>query len=217
MAEKKKLRHQPTLYLATLFALLTATVACSGLGQRGEVRNMGQNKSTTPESSDTSTIDTVAREIDRCPAWSELRKGDDATRQQIMNCLERLANYDPAVIRQAMEKYISIKRSQKAFDVSAMSRLYVLNRYLFKVPEKANFERSTFGGWMGVPHDSQSINLLWPFTVDEKGKLTLTGQFSGYVGDDYLALQEFNYFNEKYGVRRKAGGVGLEANQKRDQ
>ena len=209
----KKLRHKRMLYLTTLFALLAATAACSGLEQRGEVRNMGHNNSTTPKSSNTSprvdqpnqaSADTVAREIELCPPWDELNKGDDATRGQIMKCLEQIANYDLAVIRQAMEKYMSIKRSQKALDVTAMSRLYVLNRYVFNVPEKASFERSTFGGWMGVPHDSQWINLLWPFSVDEKGKLTLTGQPSGYLGDEYKALQEFDYFNEKYGVRRKA-------------
>jgi len=202
-SKKKNLRHIAPLYLKTLFVLLTTTMACSGLEQPGEVRSMGQNKSSTSESSKASA-DTVAREIERCPPWSELREGDDATRQQIMKCLEQTANYDLVIIRQAMEKYVSIKRSEKAFDVSAMSRLYVLNRYVFDVPEKASFERSTFGGWMGVPHDSSSINLLWPFTVDERGKLTLTGQFSGYSGDDYLALQEFDYFKEKYRVRKNA-------------
>lgn len=173
---------------------------------------MGQNNSSTPKPSGTSLgveqpnqalADTVAREIGLCPPWSELNKGDDATRGQIMKCVEQIASNDLPVIRSAMEKYVSLKSSKKAFDVAAMSRLYVLNRYVFDVPEKASFERSTFGGWMGVPHDSQWINLLWPFTVDEKGKLTLIGQFSGYLGEEYQALKEFDYFNEKYGVRRK--------------
>jgi hypothetical protein len=150
------------------------------------------------------SADTVAREIELCPPWSELRQEDNATRQQILICLEKIANYDLEVIQLGMEKYVSTRRSQKAFDVSAMSRLYVLNRYVFNVPAKASLDRPTFGGWMGVPHDSQSINLLWPLTVDENGKLTLTGKFGGYSGDDYLALQEFNYFKEKYSVRKNA-------------
>jgi hypothetical protein len=57
---------------------------------------------------------------------------------------------------------------------------------------------------MGVPADSEWINLLWPFTIDEAGTLTLTGQFHGYMGDDYLALQEFDDFNKKYGGRKIA-------------
>jgi hypothetical protein len=83
-----------------------------------------------------------------------------------------------------------------------MSRLYVLSRYIFNVPERAKFDSPTFGGWMGVPHNSEEINLLWPLSYDQQGNLALTGQFGGYMGDDYLAIQEFDYFRSAYGARR---------------
>jgi hypothetical protein len=212
VGEKKKLKQRSSLHLVTLFALLSTTIACSVLVEARPITRISENKNQGRQSSNTSagvnqnnepSVNTVAREIESCFPWSELRESDDGARQQIMTCIEQIANYDLAMIRLAMEKYVALKRSQKAFNVAAMSRLYVLNRYLFNVPDKARFEKGTLGGWMGVPADSEWINPLWPFTVDEAGTLTLTGQFRGYLGDDYLALQEFDDFNRRYGVRKK--------------
>lgn len=215
MVGKKYLRHWLILYQTMFLSFLIFITACSDLVRHSEVKEMGQNhKSAAGNSSDSSasltssdmpSADKVAKEIELCPPWSELKQGDDATRIQIMNCLEKIASYNPALIRQGMEKYVLITKLQNAYDVSAMSRLYVLNRYIFNVPEKAKFERAAFGGWLGVPYNSQKVNDLWPLTFDKNGKLSLTEQFRGYSGDDYQALQEFDYFNEKYGLRRKAG------------
>ena len=206
-------KHQSMLHLFILSALVTITIACSFQAQAKQAISTNKNKSLSRKWSyapsggnqqGEPSASTVAREIESCFPWSELRESDDEARKQIMTCFGKIASYDLVMIRLAIEKYVSTKRSQKAFNVAAMSRLYVLNRYLFNVPEKARFEKGTFGGWMGVPADSEWINLLWPFTIDEAGTLTLTGQFHGYMGDDYLALQEFDDFNKKYGGRKIA-------------
>ena len=152
-----------------------------------------------------STVNSVVKMIGACPAWSDLRASDILSRKASLACLERISHNDPDVIRKSMERYISNKRRRNAYDVSSMSRLYVLNRYVFNVPEKAKFDRPTFGGWMGVPHNSEEINLLWPLSYDQEGKLALTGQFGGYLGDDYLAIQELDYFRSIYGARRNKG------------
>ena len=204
-------KHQSMQHLLILSALVT--IACAFQAQAKQAISTNKNKSLSRKWSSAPaggnqqvepSPSTVAREIESCFPWSELRESDDEARKQIMTCFGKIASYDLVMIRLAIEKYVSTKRSQKAFNVAAMSRLYVLNRYLFNVPEKARFEKGTFGGWMGVPADSESINLLWPFTIDEAGTLTLTGQFHGYMGDDYLALKEFDDFNKKYGGRKIA-------------
>jgi hypothetical protein len=145
------------------------------------------------------SINKVVKAIETCPAWRSA--SDDLSRKKLLVCLEGISKNDLNVIRMAMERYIAFKRKRNSYDVDSMSRLYLLNRYIFDVPEKAEFSRSTFGGWMGVPHSSQEINLLWPLSFDRNGKLALTGRFAGYMGDDYLALEEFDHFKETYGQR----------------
>jgi hypothetical protein len=147
------------------------------------------------------TINRVVRTLETCPAWTSA--SDDLSRKRILVCLESISKNDLNVVRMAMERYIRIKMKRNSYDVDSMSRLYLLNRYIFDVPEKAEFSRPTFGGWMGVPHSSQEINLLWPLSFDRNGKLALTGRFAGYLGDDYLALEEFDHFQQTYGERRR--------------
>ena len=101
--EQKRPKYVGILASGTIFALLAATVGCSGLAQHGEVSNKGQNQSTSGKSSETSagvdqqnraSADTVARQIELCPPWSELGQEDNAKRQQILTCLEKIAKYD---------------------------------------------------------------------------------------------------------------------------
>ena len=169
---------------------------------RYEVRHMEQNKIAENDTSNQQSVDALARSIDSCPAWSEIDKDDSATRSVILHCLDKISASELSIIRAAMGKFISDKRSANNYNVASMSKLFVLNRYLFDAPSKAPFNRSTFGGWVGVPSTDREINWLWPLSIDSAGNLKLTGTFRGYMGDDYLALEEFDYFNKTFRRRR---------------
>ena len=88
-------------------------------------------------------------------------------------------------------------------DTSLWSRVFLLNRYLFQVPEISPIDGHLFGGWAGTPVENGMVNRLWPFSYDGQNRLQLVGEFEGYYGPPYRGLDEFDYFQKKFGLRRK--------------
>jgi hypothetical protein len=161
------------------------TVSC------GRARKLGE-----------SSVDIVVRMIEECPPWPSIQNDDLATKRKLLSCLERISMYDLTTIRKAMIAYADKQSQIKPYNVYSMGRLFVLNRYLFKVPDQDTTARKEFGGFLGPTISSKGINWLWPFSIDSTGKLELTGQAYGYMGDVYLAIDEFDYFNERFGPRK---------------
>jgi hypothetical protein len=141
--------------------------------------------------------------IESMPAWSDVPADDLFSRRKIIDVLKELAMYDLDILRKAIRRYISRRKREDSYDVSTMSRLYLLNRYIFNVPNKVPLGLRRFAAFFGMPYDSQWINELWPLSTDEKGEMVLTGEFRGYFGEVYLALEEFDHFRERYGLRRQ--------------
>jgi hypothetical protein len=165
----------------------------SALSQEGGLR---------PGDVSPSAIQEALTAISDCPAWSELQPGDAVTQRRIMACLTALRGYDLAVLGAAIGTYVTKLKREERYTVAAMSRLYVLNRYLFDVPERVPVGTRGFAGFKGVPSDAGGIDELWPFSRTPHGGLVLTGQFKGYNGEDYLAVEEFDYFRHQYGLRK---------------
>lgn len=107
------------------------------------------------------------------------------------------------MLKKAIERFIAERRGANNYSVDDMSKLFVLNRYIFKVPAKSKLGEPGFGGWIGIPHDETEINELWPFAVRTDGRLELIGEFGGYNGDDFQAVEEFDYFNQRFGRRQQ--------------
>jgi hypothetical protein len=89
-------------------------------------------------------------------------------------------------------------------DVETASKLYVLLRFYFAVPEYVErSEYRAFGGGWGVPEDDKGrLGTLWPLAV-ENNELQLTSQFRLFKGAAYRALDEFDHFNKNYGPRKQ--------------
>jgi hypothetical protein len=139
----------------------------------------------------------------RMPAWSDLpRDGGAAEREEIEENVRRISGYDVADIAAAVEQFVEqAAASPTGFDVSAMSKLYVLNRYLFAVPPRTKLGSPRFASFRGVPVDGDQLEELWPWSIDTRGDLHLTGTFAGYSGESFQALREFEHFRDTYGLR----------------
>ena len=108
------------------------------------------------------------------------------------------------MLRKAIERFIGERRCANKYSVDDMSKLFVLNRSIFKVPSQSKLpEARFFGGWIGVPRGEKGVDLLWPLTIRSGGKLELIGDFGGYYGDDFQAVEEFDYFNQRFGRRQQ--------------
>ena len=142
--------------------------------------------------------------IKRCPPFTLIQEDDRHEQQELLKCLAELHTYETAVLRKAVEQFITEDRD--AFvSVDDMSKLFVLNRYIFNIPATAKGkEVRPFGGWV-LPYDDGKgeMDLLWPFRIVENDQLELVGFGVGYMGETFRAVAEFDLFNERFGRRQQ--------------
>jgi hypothetical protein len=140
----------------------------------------------------------VLKLLESCPAWTALQKDDKVSHEKIITHLKKISEFDLQVIRSSSEKYL-----QANPDISAKSKIFVLNRYLFNVPKKVPLNQMTgFGGWAGVPVRNSNANWMWPLSTDIFGRIKVEGVFAGYYGSKYAAIEEFDYFNRTFSRRK---------------
>jgi hypothetical protein len=103
-----------------------------------------------------------------------------------------------AAIRSAFSLYLKWAEAQSGGPaIGDLSRLFVANRYLFRLPPQATLgEWPLFGGWHGVSR-RDVLDPLWPWKT-MRGRKRLAGSFKGYSGGPYLALAEFDYLRRNF-------------------
>ncbi len=147
-------------------------------------------------------VSTVLKLLEESPDPSLLDEEDVLQRRRVITALRRIAQRDLYVIREAVLRYESkMNRSVRTCDDRALARLFVLNKYLFNCPEKADVDVPAFGAWVGVPYDDEHVNLMWPLGYDEHGRIVLTSTFGAYLGEPYAATAAFDYYRKTYGRR----------------
>jgi len=92
-----------------------------------------------------------------------------------------------------------VHKMQKADDFSEpASVLYVFLRFVYEVENKQG--KSVLGnskGWIGKPLG----DVLWPFSLEEKGKLKLVALYKGSRGAPFDAVQEFKFISSEFPLR----------------
>lgn len=87
-------------------------------------------------------------------------------------------------------------------DTEELSKLFILSRVIFDVPEAYSVSQSkSYGGWLRPLPKNNMYNLLWP-VESKKGSLVLEIEFNGYIGASYDAAGEINYFAERFDRRK---------------
>jgi hypothetical protein len=146
------------------------------------------------------SVDEVLDLIDKCPPWSSFSADDDAVAGRIISSLRELHRCDLDSLRRAIVTLIKREEERGGLGIEPMTKLFVLNRYLFEVPSQESVSEPHFGGWH-IPTDGEWEDRMWPLSVHEDG-MVLSGMFFSYTGPPYDALDEFDYFRSKYGPRR---------------
>jgi hypothetical protein len=135
--------------------------------------------------------------------WARVEEDGEELKELILHDLKKISEYSIQEIRDGVKAYIDkCINSKFGFDTDDMSKLYLLNRFLFDLPEYVNINEPRFAAFRGIPVKNDEINILWPFEKNEKNEFQITGMFKGYSGESYLALKEFDFFNNNYGVMR---------------
>jgi hypothetical protein len=143
--------------------------------------------------------------IESCPYWNQLAATDLTGAREIIHTLEKLNNYSSTVLRLAIVKFQESHfaiNGRKTFD--DWTKLFLINRYIFNVPEWENSERArTYGGFFPIPRENGKVNVMWPLAINRSGEVELIGQSVGYLGDRFLAVEEFDFFLQEHGRRPK--------------
>ena len=138
------------------------------------------------------------------PSWSEIGLGDRNARRAIERTAADIGRIDLGAVRSAIRSYLQREcLTDGGPGIGALSRIFVLNRYLFDVPARVPLGKiRIFGGWHGNRSGRAAISPLWPWKT-ARGQPRLAGTFKGYSGPPYLALAEFDYFRRAYPRRRR--------------
>ncbi len=93
-------------------------------------------------------------------------------------------------------------------DLDELSKVYILLRFLYDVPNSTPIENAkVFGGWMKPSEmiQGETFDMLWPVAnVQSKtGPMVpkVVDTFKGYTGVGYDAMGEYDYFNENFSLR----------------
>jgi hypothetical protein len=208
------MRSQCILILTAVIAFLTS---CQTSGSRNRKNNNPVDAATEPtrqtSTSMEANVDAMLNALTAAPAWTRMSDPDRAgDRRRLSVALSFVAGHSLAQIRTVVQRYLKQSDFKSGFqDIHAVSKLYVLNRYIFAVPDTENPDGVRFfGGFRGEPENAGSMNMCWPLAVSGND-ISIVGICHGYNGDYYDALEEFDYFRARYGPRfQSAGGKTLE-------
>jgi hypothetical protein len=149
-----------------------------------------------------SRTDQIEQLLDEMPSWSMLTPEDTILSLKIASYLWDIQKYKTDEIQQAVSSYLEkSKASASGYNTAIMSKLYVLNRFIFRVPEWIESGNPRYASFRGIPQKGEMINELWPLSINSSGDLSITGIFGGYAGESFQALEEFESFNKLYNRR----------------
>ncbi len=97
---------------------------------------------------------------------------------------------------------VELMKGGEEYDIKIYGKVHIFNKMFCAVPEIANREDwQFFGGWLGYPVADKSVGALYPLSLDETGKLRLTGVCRGIMGPAYRGVEEFDYLLKRFGRR----------------
>lgn len=151
-------------------------------------------------------IDDFVAKVESLPPWASLdaKKFEEAAAKyrDVGDEFQRFSIEDAAKIVRALA---ANAKPKEGGSLGAESRLYVLLRFYFAVPQYEDPEKvKRFGGGWGVPEDDKgNVNILWPLATEKDGTLILKYKFKHFFGPPYNPVSEMEYFRDMYGRRAK--------------
>lgn len=124
-----------------------------------------------------------------CPPWTSLQCAGPSDERALLRAVARCSSLPLGQLREEVASFADVHKQ----DLSELSKIYVLNRYVFAVPDNVPQSKVRFfGGWSGVPRSRDGYNLRWPLSVTASGEFSIPGRGGGYGGPPYAALTEFD-------------------------
>ena len=146
-------------------------------------------------------LNQVVATIEKMPPWTVAKSKEN----EIIASLAALDAWPTARLRNAVVEYVKRRTAAGEYSLAEMSKVFLLNRFIFRVPESEGQDVRFFGGWYRVPFTNGVANLMWPLGYTDQGTITIKGRYEGYAGPPYRGVEEFDFFAKRYGRRRSVG------------
>lgn len=143
----------------------------------------------------------VKERLAEMPAWADVTVGDAQGLAAVERETRTIAASGTDTVMAGLSDFVRSRLRAKTFGVSEMSKVFVLNRLLFAVPDRAVRDQPRFGAFVGIPVHGDFVDDLWPWRPTGDGGLTLEGYFKGYSGEVFQAIEEAESFLRRYGPR----------------
>lgn len=146
-------------------------------------------------------LNQVVATLEKLPPWTVAKPKEN----DIIQSLAVLDASPTARLRDGVVEYVKGRKAVGEYSLAEMSKVFLLNRFIFRVPESEAQDVRFFGGWYGVPFTNGVANLMWPLGYTDQGTITIKGGYGGYAGPPYRGVEEFDFFAKRYGRRRSVG------------
>ncbi len=152
---------------------------------------------------DTSILDFTGKLIFRIPAWTFGYYSTSS--QQLLNIARQVQNSTTSAgLHNTLVNYERVFAGTGEY-VEQMSKVYLLLRMLYQLPQQMNSRiAKTFGGWIppGAGTGAE-YNMSWPLSITQSasGMQVNVSEYTGFIGRGYNAAGELDYFNTSFPKR----------------
>jgi hypothetical protein len=145
----------------------------------------------------TPDVSRTADELQRCPLWKDIAPQDAIRRQEVTDVYLSLAHYPTDIIRAGVNLYLKRYPDSDARYTEAGYKVFALERVVFRVPARFRVGEQVPYALLGNPIKVEGvttyIDFLWPFSIDNRGRLALSGFGVGQIsGAPYNAMHDFD-------------------------
>jgi hypothetical protein len=178
----------PRLIVASAVALLSLVPA---MAEKAEV--------------DEAEVLSVVDMIERLPVWTTASEHDRSLDGAILKAMAKLDAIDTNTIDAAIRLFWGryCMPTSKGTNIRAWNdgkaKIYLLNRYLFDVPEWVKGSVIDWGGEFMPPYSESGIPMLWPLKRSTDGRLEIAHYIpTEYVGGSYDGVRDWIFIKEHY-------------------
>jgi len=164
-------------------------------------------KNAFPETLDVKSLAEALLKVDPWPDRST--NYSEANWKALVSIAKLIQRSDPRTVSEALQKYQTEQVSNSVQEIHNDSKLYLLMRVVFELPEHASNDAnwSSFGCWLTMKteyNNDGTINRAWPIAWNHGNPCLVSGclgiQGFGRYGR-YGAADEFLYFRSKCAFR----------------
>ena len=151
---------------------------------------------------DLSKLDEIGKAIARLFSWTNGYYNNPSA--ELLNTARQVQHTTtPSSLHNSLVNYEVACRGTTEY-VENMSKVYLLLRVLYQLPQEANSNNAkTFGGWIHPSTGKSIFNLSWPVAVNQSptGYSINVDKYQGFLGRGYDGAAELDYFNANFPKR----------------